>query len=183
MTDDALLAGLAAGGPDVGLAFVRRFQRHVFAVALAVVGDPALAEDVAQQTFERAWRRAASFNSSRGTVRTWLTTISHNLAIDTVRKRKPTPVDPTDLIRLLGPGTDDIEQAAIREDATAQLRAALADLPHEQARAVVMAGVYGMTAHEVAAADGIALGTAKTRIRAAMQKLRVALESTSEVGT
>ncbi len=176
MTDDALLAGLAAGGSEVGLAFVRRFQRHIFGVALAVVGDHALAEDVAQQTFERAWKRASSFDSSRGSVRTWLTTIAHNLAIDTVRSRKPTPVDPTDLIRLLGPGAEDLERRALREDAAAQLRAAIGDLPHEQARAVVMAGVYGMTAQEVAEADGIPLGTAKTRIRAAMQKLRHALD-------
>ena len=102
MTDDALLAGLAAGGPEVGLAFVRRFQRQVFGVALAVVGDHSLAEDIAQQTFERAWKRAASFDPGRGSVRTWLTTIAHNLAIDAVRSRKPTPVDPTDLVRLLG---------------------------------------------------------------------------------
>jgi DNA-directed RNA polymerase specialized sigma24 family protein len=56
------------------------------------------------------------------------------------------------------------------------LRAALGGLPAEQARAVVMAGVYGMTAQEVAAADGVPLGTAKTRIRAAMMKLRLALD-------
>jgi RNA polymerase sigma factor (sigma-70 family) len=176
MTDDALLAGLAAGGPDVGLAFVRRFQRHVFGVALAVVGDPCLAEDVAQQTFERAWRRASSFDSSRGSVRTWLTTIAHNLAIDAVRARKPTPVDPTDLIRLLGPGSDEPERRSLRAESVAELRAALGGLPIEQGRAVVMAGVYGMTAQEVADADGIPLGTAKTRIRSAMIKLRLALD-------
>ena len=115
MADDALLAGLAAGGPEVGLAFVRRFQRHVFGVALAVVGDPHLAEDVAQQTFERAWRRAASFDPARGSVRTWLTTIAHNLAIDAVRSRKPTPVDPTDLIRLLGSGRRRARAALARQ--------------------------------------------------------------------
>jgi RNA polymerase sigma-70 factor (ECF subfamily) len=176
MTDDALLAGLAAGGPDVGLAFVRRFQRHVYGVALAVVGDAGLAEDVAQQTFERAWKRAGSFDSSRGSVRTWLTTISHNLAIDCVRSRKPTPVDPTDLIRLLGSGTDEPENRAIRSEAATELRAAIGQLPQDQARALVMAGVYGMTAQEVADADGIPLGTAKTRIRSAMIKLRAALD-------
>jgi RNA polymerase sigma-70 factor (ECF subfamily) len=176
MTDDALLAGLAAGGPEVGLAFVRRFQRHVFGVALAVLGDRSLAEDVAQQTFERAWKRAASFDVGRGSVRTWLTTIAHNLAIDTVRVRKPSPVDPTDLIRLLGHDTEEPEQHSLRAEAAAELRAAINDLPGEQARAVVMAGVYGMTAQEVADAEGIPLGTAKTRIRAAMMKLRVALE-------
>jgi RNA polymerase sigma-70 factor (ECF subfamily) len=176
MTDDALLAGLGADGPDVGLAFVRRFQRHVFGVALAVVGDPGLAEDVAQQTFERAWRRASSFDSARGSVRTWLTTIAHNLAIDAVRSRKPTPVDPADLIRLLGTGTDEPERGSLRAESVAELRAAIASLPLEQGRAVVMAGVYGMTAQEVADADGIPLGTAKTRIRSAMIKLRLALD-------
>jgi RNA polymerase sigma-70 factor (ECF subfamily) len=176
MADDALLAGLGGGGPDVGLAFVRRFQPHVFGVALAVVGDPGLAEDVAQQTFERAWRRASSFDAGRGSVRTWLTTIAHNLAIDAVRARKPIPVDPTDLIRLLGPGAEEPEPRSLRTETADELRTAIGGLPPEQARAVVMAGVYGMTAQEVADADGIPLGTAKTRIRSAMIKLRHALE-------
>jgi RNA polymerase sigma factor (sigma-70 family) len=176
MTDGALLAGLATGGPDVGLAFVRRFQRQVFGVALAVVGDPGLAEDVAQQTFERAWRRASSFDAGRGSVRTWLTTIAHNLAIDMVRARKPTPVDPTDLIRLLGPSANEPEGHSLRAESADELRTAIGNLPSEQARAIVMAGVYGMTAQEVAEADNIPLGTAKTRIRSAMTKLRLALD-------
>jgi RNA polymerase sigma-70 factor (ECF subfamily) len=176
MTDEALLAGLDSGGSEVGLAFVRRFQRHVFGVALAVVGDHNLAEDVAQQTFERAWRRAPSFDAGRGSVRTWLTTIAHNLAIDAIRSRKPTPVDPTDLIRLLGTGADEPEHRSMQVESAEELRRAIARLPVEQARAVVMAGVYGMTAQEVADADSIPLGTAKTRIRSAMLKLRTALE-------
>jgi RNA polymerase sigma-70 factor (ECF subfamily) len=176
MTDDALLAGLATGSSDVGLAFVRRFQRHVFGVALAVVGDRNLAEDIAQQTFERAWKRAGSFDPRRGSVRTWLTTIAHNLAIDAVRSRKPIPVDPTDLIRLLGADREEPEQRSLRAEAASELRLAIAALPAEQARAIVMAGVYGMTAQEVAEADDIPLGTAKTRIRSAMSKLRGALE-------
>lgn len=176
LDDQALLAGLAAGDHDAGLAFVRRFQRHVFGVALAVVGDPGHAEDVAQQAFERAWRRAQSFDAQRGSVRTWLTTIAHNLAIDAVRSRKPSPVDPIDLVRLLGSGDDEPEKQAIRAQATADLRDEIRRLPPEQGRAVVMAGVYGMTAQEVAIAEGIPLGTAKTRIRSAMGKLRVALQ-------
>jgi RNA polymerase sigma factor (sigma-70 family) len=76
---------------------VRRYQPRVFAVALAVLGDPGLAEDVSQQTFERAWRRASSFDAARGSLRAWLTTIAHNLAVDAVRARKPTATDPDDL--------------------------------------------------------------------------------------
>jgi RNA polymerase sigma factor (sigma-70 family) len=176
MADEVLLAGLADGGPDVGLAFVRRFQRHVFGVALAVLGDPSLAEDVAQQTFVRAWRAAPRFDSSRGSVRTWLTTIAHNLAVDAARGRKSTPLDPSDLVRLLGPGIDEPELNTMKEESARELRAAIATLPPEQARAVVMAGVYGLTAQQVAEAESIPLGTAKTRIRSAMHKLRSTLD-------
>lgn len=176
MTDDALLAGLSAGGPEVGLAFVRRFQRQVFGVALAVLGDPALAEDVAQQAFIRAWRAAPAFDPRRGSVRTWLTTITHNLAIDATRVRKATPLDPSDLVSLMGAGRDETDSRALQEESASDLRAAIGGLPPEQGRAIVMAGVYGLTAQEVADAEGIPLGTAKTRIRSAMAKLRVALE-------
>jgi RNA polymerase sigma factor (sigma-70 family) len=176
MDDEALLAGLATGDGDVGLAFVRRFQRQVYGVALAVVGDPTQAEDVAQQAFERAWRRAGTFDATRGSVGSWLNTITHNLAIDAVRARKPSPLDPSDLVRLLGRTSDEPEHRSLQAETSEELRRAIRALPWEQARAIVMAGVYGMTAQEVAASESIPLGTAKTRIRAAMTKLRDALE-------
>jgi RNA polymerase sigma-70 factor (ECF subfamily) len=172
MSDASLLAGLAGNSPDVVVAFMRRFQAQVFRVAFAVVGDRGLAEDVAQQTLERAWRRAATFDPDRGTVRVWLLSIARNLAIDTVRKQTPVPSDPGDLGRLRGSDVNDPEQQAIRAEAHSRLWAAVRRLPPAQARAVVMAGIYGMTAHEVAVVDDIALGTAKTRIRAAKIKLR-----------
>jgi RNA polymerase sigma factor (sigma-70 family) len=172
MTDETLLAGLSNGEPDVALAFVRRFQGHVYAVALAIVGERAGAEDVTQQAFERAWRKAESFDPSRGSVRTWLTTITRNLALDSVRRRRTDPVDPADLVRLLGSSSDQPEEASIRGEARDMLREQVRRLPPEQARAVVMAGIYRMTAQAVADAEGIPLGTAKTRIRVAMIKLR-----------
>jgi len=181
MTDDVLLAGLSSGAPDVGLAFVRRFQRQIYGVALAVVGDPTLAEDVAQQAFIRAWKAAPAFDPRRGSVKTWLTTITHNLAIDATRVRKATPVDPSDLVRIMGAGADGPEAWSEREESAGELRRAIGELPAEQGRAIVMAGVYGLTAQEVADAEGIPLGTAKTRIRSAMGKLRAAL-GPSEVG-
>jgi RNA polymerase sigma-70 factor (ECF subfamily) len=176
MADAALLAGFAAGDTDVALAFVRRFQRRVFGVALAVVGNPALAEDVAQQAFERAWQKGSTFNSSRGSVATWLTVITHNLAIDALRSRRPTPLDPFDLIRLIGPGDDEPEERTVESEAAAELRRAIRRLPPEQGRAVVMAGIYGLTARDLAEAESIPLGTAKTRIRAGIGKLRIALK-------
>ena len=174
MPDETLLAGLGAGDADLALAFVRRFQRIVFGVAMTVVGDPAVAEDVAQQAFEQAWRHAQVYDSRRGTVRAWLTTITHNLAVDVLRARTSSPVDPDDLPALLTAVTETPERVAVANDRAAGLRRELSRLPAPQARAVAMAGIYGLTARQIADAENIPLGTAKTRIRDGLQKLRAA---------
>jgi len=174
LPDETLLAGLGDGDAELSLAFVRRFQRVVFGVAVTVLGDPTTAEDVAQQTFERAWRHAQVYDTRRGSVRAWLSTIAHNLAVDVLRARTSAPVDPQDLPALLTAMTDTPERFAVAHDSAAGLRRALADLPGGQARAVAMAGIYGMTARQIAEAEGIPLGTAKTRIRDGMEKLRTA---------
>jgi RNA polymerase sigma factor (sigma-70 family) len=174
LPDEALLAGLGAGDAELAVAFVRRFQRIVFGVALAVISDPATAEDVAQHAFEQAWRHASLYDSRRGSVRAWLTTITHNLAIDVVRARSALPMDPDDLPVLLTAMADSPERVAIANDSAQELRQALGRLPQPQARAVAMSGIYGMTARQVADTEAIPLGTAKTRIRDGMQKLRAA---------
>ena len=175
LPDETLLAGLGAGDADLAVAFVRRFQRVVYGVALTVTRDPVTAEDVAQQAFEQAWRHAQVYDSRRGSVRAWLTTIAHNLAIDVLRARTSAPVDPAELPALLTAVTDTPERLAVARDSAAGLRRALARLPGTQARAVAMAGIYGMTARQIAVTEGIPLGTAKTRIRDGMLKLRAAL--------
>jgi RNA polymerase sigma-70 factor (ECF subfamily) len=175
LSDETLLAGLGTGDAEIALAFVRRFQGRVFGVAISVLGDPNLAEDVAQQTFERAWKHAAVYDPRRGSVKTWLSTIAHNLAIDIVRMRRPQVVDPADLVAMMGAVTATPERIALAEDDSRQLRAALAQLPAEQGRALVMAGILGMTAKQISESEEIPLGTAKTRIRTAMEKLRIAL--------
>ena len=175
LPDETLLAGLGAGDADLAVAFVRRFQRVVYGVALTVTRDPVTAEDVAQQAFEQAWRHAQVYDSRRGSVRAWLTTIAHNLAIDVLRARTSAPVDPAELPALLTAVTDTPERLAVARDSAAGLRRALARLPVAQARAVAMAGIYGMTARQVAVTEDIPLGTAKTRIRDGMLKLRAAL--------
>jgi len=175
LPDETLLAGLGAGDADLAVAFVRRFQRVVYGVALTVTRDPVTAEDVAQQAFEQAWRHAQVYDSRRGSVRAWLTTIAHNLAIDVLRARTSAPVDPADLPALLTAVTDTPERLAVARDSAAGLRRALSRLPGAQARAVAMAGIYGMTARQIAVTEGIPLGTAKTRIRDGMLKLRAAL--------
>jgi RNA polymerase sigma-70 factor (ECF subfamily) len=175
LPDETLLAGLGAGDAELSVAFVRRFQGLVFGVALNVLRDRSVAEDVAQQAFERAWKHAQMFDGRQGTVRGWLTRITHNLAIDVLRGRSSAPMDPNDLALLITSLADSPERIAVANDSAAGLRRELKRLPPEQARAVAMAGIYGMTARQVADAEGVPVGTAKTRIRYGLQKLRAAL--------
>jgi RNA polymerase sigma-70 factor (ECF subfamily) len=106
----------------------------------------------------------------------WLLTITRNLAIDSVRVRRPTALDPMMLVLLdhASAESSPVDLAQLGDD-TARLRAALARLPEEQSRAIVLAGLLGYTAREVGEIEGIPLGTAKTRIRTALQRLRTAL--------
>ena len=82
LSDEALVAGFAAGDTDAATAFVRRYQARVFGLAVTMVGDPTVAEEIAQEAFTRAWRRADSYDARRGRVVTWLLAITRNLAID-----------------------------------------------------------------------------------------------------
>jgi len=171
--DDALMAGMAAGDTGSAAVIVRRYQSHVFGVALAVVGDRSTAEDVAQEAFTRAWRHATVYDPRRASVSTWLGSITRNVAIDTVRVRRATPTDPTVLIEVLGMSLDpDPAIAAEASSEQVRLREALSRLPEPQRRAVVLAAIGGRTAAEVAELEHIPIGTAKTRIRAAIMRLR-----------
>ena len=176
VSDDTLLAGLATGDADAAAAFVRRFQRRVYGLALTIVGEPRAAEDVSQEAFVRVWRHAASYDPRRGSVVTWLLTITRNLAIDAVRVRRPVILDPDAMVGLQHVSVErgPAELADLGDD-TARLRAAIVRLPEEQRRAIVLAGLLGHSAREISESEGIPLGTAKTRIRTALQRCRDAL--------
>lgn len=176
--DAALVDGLALDDPDAAAAFVRRFQGAVFGLAVSITRDRALAEDVSQEVFVRAWRAAASYDVRRASVLTWLLTITRNAAIDAVRARRSAPTD-ADVLEQLVDATmrppDPQEQALRGIDAERAVRR-LTELPPEQARAVVLAVVGGLTAKEVGEHEGIPLGTAKTRIRTGLMRVRRAME-------
>jgi RNA polymerase sigma-70 factor (ECF subfamily) len=180
LADDALVAGLAIEDPDAATAFVRRFQAKVYGMAISVTHDPVMAEDVAQEAFLRAWRSAATYDSVRGSVSAWLLTITRNAAIDAVRARRSVPADDDALDRMLQatlgrtrPADATGDAAATGADAVRAL-ARLRALPPEQGRAVAMAVLAGRTADEISRREGIPLGTAKTRIRNGLRRLRAA---------
>jgi RNA polymerase sigma factor (sigma-70 family) len=175
-SDEGLLAGVAAGDRDAAVAFVRRYQRRMYGLALTIVGEPALAEDLAQEAFVRVWRHAANYDSRRGSVATWVLTITRNLCIDALRLRRADPVDPAALSALpLADQRMSPDDAASLGDEVARLRLAIGRLPADQQRALVLAVIGGRTAKEISEAEQIPLGTAKTRIRSAMHRLRADL--------
>ena len=177
VADELLLSAMAMGDDRASIEFVRRYQRRVFGLAVGIVGDPSLAEDVAQEAFVRVFRHVEAFDARRGSVATWMLTITRNLAIDALRVRRDAPVDPEDHLFLELMSSDQpVEHTAIVGDAIARVRAAVARLPVEQRRAVLLAALHGWSAAEIATAESIPLGTAKGRIRLGMAKLRGSLE-------
>ena len=171
-SDEALVAGLSAGDSEVALVFVRRFQSRVYGLALAIVRDPQEAEEVAQDTFVRAWRYAASYDPRRGPVTAWLLTIARNAALDCVRakgrRREQLTFEPLEMI---GEPVGDDGVTSPHEDFST-VADALRSLPTEQRDALMAASYYGLTAREVSEAWGVPLGTIKTRLRLAVHKLR-----------
>lgn len=183
LPDDALMAGMAQRDEQSTAAFVRRYQRRVFGLALSMLGDSGAAEEVAQEALLRVWRHAPVYDARRGSVSTWVLLITRNLAIDALRVRRATPTDPDDLVALGLVSTErGPDEAALAADGRPELLRALSAVPAEQRRALVLAAVYGRTAAEIAIQESIPLGTAKTRIRTGMAKLRLAMAPADQPG-
>ncbi|THV24567.1 sigma-70 family RNA polymerase sigma factor [Glycomyces paridis] len=172
VSDEALLAGVAGGDADAMAAFVRRHQARVFGMALSVVGVPAVAEEVAQEAFVRAWRHAGNYDPRRARASTWLLTITRNVAIDVLRVRRELATEPVAMAELLMAPSNDGDRVDDADDVTAALR----ELPKDQAVAVVLSVHFGLTAREIGERQHVPLGTAKTRIRTGLTRLRGILE-------
>jgi len=180
---DADLIGRAAAGDARALEVLYdRYSRVVFSFALRMVGDRQLAEELLQEVFFRAWQQGGAYSAARGTFVTWLLSITHNMAIDEVRKRqrRPQKADSEDPEAILA-GVADTSSGADVEDEVwlGALRetivGALDQLPAPQREAIELAYYQGLTQREIAEKLGEPLGTVKTRMRLGIQKLREAL--------
>jgi RNA polymerase sigma-70 factor (ECF subfamily) len=171
-TDEELLAFVAAGEETALAELYDRYHVLAFSLALRVLRDRARAEDVVQDAFLAVWRKAPSFASTRGSVKTWLAAIVRNRAIDVVRARRESDADDEAVLLALrdpAPAVEDQVTASLDRHA---ILTAMDQLPAEQRRVVELAYFDGLSHSEIAALTDLPLGTVKGRIRLAMQRLR-----------
>jgi RNA polymerase sigma-70 factor, ECF subfamily len=176
---DGELVQLAAE-KDAGAleALYDRYGRAAYSLARRILTEETLAQDVVQEVFLSLWRDAGRFDAGRGTVATYLLSMTHHRAVDFVRREKNLRRWKTSDEGLeLGPDPkvnveDEVESAERR----AEVRAALAVLPPAQREALLLAYFGGYTQREVAVLVGVPLGTVKTRMAAGMRKLKEALD-------
>jgi RNA polymerase sigma-70 factor (ECF subfamily) len=179
-----------ADGDDRALgALYDRHGRTVYALAMAVVRDAADAEEVVVDAFGQAWRSAGTFDSGRGTVGAWLSTITRTRALDLVRSRtrRTRTVEAAareDAVGFALPVAGTPDPAAETEGGETRrlVAGALAQLPEPQRRVIELAYFEGLTQSEIAARLAEPLGTVKTRTRAALEKLRGLLAPWSDLG-
>ena len=175
--DDALLLRRMAGGDEQALGvFYDRWQPLVHGVVLRILRQRDDVADVVEEAFWQAWRQADRFEMGRGTVQTWLLTIARSRALDKVRalkrlREEPIEGESGDLVVQLAADGDPSMNAEAAERRTFVI-AALADLPAEQREALELGYFAGLSQTEIAERTGQPLGTIKTRMRLAMQKLR-----------
>jgi len=171
-TDFALVSALRSGDQNAMARLYDKYSSIVYAVALRVLGDTAIAEDILQDVFMQLWNNPGVFDSSRGNLAGWLSVIARNRAIDKLRKRKP-ETDIEDVVVSVHP---DLAAEAERSRAMQKVRGTLGTMPEAQRTALEMAYFEGLTHSEIAAKTGEPLGTIKTRIRAGLSALRKAFE-------
>ena len=173
--DSDLVERLRGGDRDALATLYDRYSRLAFGLAYRIVGEAADAEDVVQESFLALWRRADRLDPGRGTVRPYLLTIVHRRAVDVLRRRSGRPVRALDLMEPL-PATapDPIELASLAED-RALVRRALQELPSDQRQAIQLVYFGGLTVAEMAQQEEIPVGTAKSRLRLALERMRRSL--------
>ncbi|HMC51841.1 MAG TPA: sigma-70 family RNA polymerase sigma factor [Acidimicrobiales bacterium] len=180
--DQGLMRAFASGDGSAGERLYDRYASRIYGLGLVMLGNEAAAEDLVQDSFVKLLRSAERFDPARGSLDTWVLLVARSLALDALRRRvlevrmleATRPTDESDQ----EPGPD---QVAETRDLVGRARAAMAGLSDGQRAALELAYFGGKTSVEVAELEGIPLGTAKTRIRSALLKLRQSMEAEHEL--
>lgn len=178
--DAELGRALAAADVDALALLYDRYGAIAYSVAVRVLGDPGLAEDIVQESFLKVWNNAASFDPNRGSLRSWLLTSVRNRAIDQLRGRAAHEREEVDLSGAEpqqpdAPGADPWREVSLTMERDA-VSEALRRLPIEQKQAVELAYYGGYTQREIAEISKVPVSTIKGRMRLALEKLHSYLE-------
>jgi RNA polymerase sigma-70 factor (ECF subfamily) len=180
--DSDLVRAFARHDRSAASELYSRFAPRIFGLGMVMLGNPSQAEDLVQDTFVKVWRTSHSYDGGRGSLDTWVLLIARSLAIDLIRRRVleqrilASQEEPPDASREDGP-----EHVAETHDLADRARRAMRGLSAGQRAAIELAYFGGKTSSEVAELEGIPVGTAKTRIRTALMRLREVLEVEHEL--
>ena len=178
--DRELLRRIVAQDKDALDTLYSRYITPVYSMALHMLKQPPLAEEVTQDVFMNIWLKAASFNADRGQPRSWIMSVAHHRVIDVIRSRRRTyqMTDPEgyDTLERLPSGEATVESQVQQNLDRERIMRALADLPENQKQVILLAYFEGYSQSEMAELLSEPLGTIKTRVRLAMQKLRASLK-------
>lgn len=174
--DETCMARVVARDSTAFATVYDRYGPMVYSLALRIVREPHIAEDVTQDVFLSLWRLASRFDATRGSLQTYILSMTHHRAVDVVRgARRDLQTDPNDLAtsRML-PDQQNVEYEVLRRIEARKLRAALRVLNADQRTAIDLAYFGGYSYPEIATMLQIPLGTVKSRLRLALAKLRAA---------
>jgi len=176
ISDNDLLHAIARGDEAALAACYDRYRVILFSQIVRILNDRQEAEDCLQEVFLQVWRRARDFDESRGRAFTWLVTIARSRALDRLRASGSRLRLATEAAQTPQEQVGDAVKEVAQAEEGAIVREALAELPDEQRRTLLLAYFEGLTQTEIAARLGDPLGTVKTRMRSGMIKLRELLQ-------
>jgi RNA polymerase sigma-70 factor (ECF subfamily) len=184
LDDKAVVARVADGDGAALEALYGRYGRPCYSLARRILSDEQLAQDVVQEVFLTVWRDASRFDGSRGGFSTWLLSMTHHKAVDSVRReenqrKRRSSAEALEPREGDGPTVDDEVWTVLRGE---RVRDALAELPEAQREALVLAYFGGYTQREIAGLTSTPLGTVKTRMLAGMRRMRGGLDGVATVG-
>lgn len=175
ISDVELLHAIARGNEAALARLYDQYRVILFGLLVRILGSREEAEDILQEVFLQVWRRAADFDETRGKPFTWLVTLTRSRAIDRLRQLGARQRMATSAAQDQPEATSDALQDTVRSEQREIVQRALAELPEEQRRTLHLAYFEGLTQSEIATKLDAPLGTVKTRMRAAMIKLRTTL--------
>lgn len=180
LDDEALMARVAAGDTEALDQLYQRYARVVYGLALRILGVADQAEDAVQETFWRVWSRGATFQLTGGSFAPWLFGIARNHCIDELRRRRSRPAarggDDSELLLAIPADQPDVDDLTWEGERRRLIGSALADLPADQREVIELAYFRGLSQREIAERLNNPLGTVKTRVRLALQKLKGLLQ-------